>query len=69
VSQRRDIDCPFCHTPLVVIEVHGHLQCDVCHNVVETCCEGAARTLLPSSDPLPLPQPFPAYETASEGLH
>lgn len=32
--------CPRCHTPLRVVNVHGHDQCVVCKSNIRECCEG-----------------------------
>jgi hypothetical protein len=35
--------CPFCNDPMAhPVDVHGHVQCSVCHTNVEPCCQGAA---------------------------
>ncbi|MFK8115346.1 MAG: hypothetical protein AB8B91_24325 [Rubripirellula sp.] len=31
--------CPVCHGR-TLIEIRGKLQCDRCHTICETCCEG-----------------------------
>lgn len=36
----RDGLCPRCQTQMQPVEVHGHVQCSVCHLVIEECCQG-----------------------------
>lgn len=36
--ERSDWICPSCGGHL--IEIHGVLQCERCHTITETCCEG-----------------------------
>ena len=49
----RDGLCPRCQTQMRPIEVHGHVQCAVCHLVIEECCQERFKVvLMPSeSDP------------------
>jgi len=42
-SMQRNIQdglCPRCQTQMQPVEVHGHVQCAVCHLVIEECCQG-----------------------------
>ena len=32
--------CPRCQTTMPPVDVHGHLQCSVCHLVISECCQG-----------------------------
>jgi len=32
--------CPRCQTNLKPVEVHGHVQCSVCHLYINECCQG-----------------------------
>jgi len=32
--------CPRCRTLLPPVEVHGHVQCAVCHLYIDECCQG-----------------------------
>ena len=32
--------CPRCQTNMPPVDVHGHLQCSVCHLVISECCQG-----------------------------
>lgn len=32
--------CPRCHCNLPAVEVHGHIQCQVCHLYISECCNG-----------------------------
>ena len=32
--------CPHCLCSLPPVEVHGHVQCSVCHLVINECCQG-----------------------------
>lgn len=32
--------CPRCQCAMTPIEVHGHLQCEVCKSNVQDCCQG-----------------------------
>ena len=32
--------CSYCNKETELVWVHGHFQCRVCKNVVESCCEG-----------------------------
>jgi len=32
--------CPRCQTSLKPVEVHGHVQCAVCHLYINECCQG-----------------------------
>ena len=32
--------CPRCQTVMPPVDVHGHLQCSVCHLVINECCQG-----------------------------
>lgn len=36
--------CPWCRCHSQRILVAGHLQCENCHQVVESCCEGDSVT-------------------------
>lgn len=41
--QQRTI-CPWCGRPTIVVYVHGEGRCQLCHNVIEPCCEGECAT-------------------------
>ena len=32
--------CPLCNCPTEPIEVHGHIQCQICHGNYSPCCNG-----------------------------
>lgn len=32
--------CLFCGQPVVLVHVHGHYQCPVCHTNALPCCDG-----------------------------
>jgi hypothetical protein len=32
--------CPRCQTQMPPVDVHGHIQCLVCHLVISECCQG-----------------------------
>ena len=32
--------CNRCGSEEVAIYVHGHIQCSVCHQVIDDCCQG-----------------------------
>jgi hypothetical protein len=32
--------CPICNQPYVPVDVHGHVQCSVCKNNIQPCCQG-----------------------------
>ncbi len=32
--------CPRCQTNMPPVDVHGHIQCSVCHLVISECCQG-----------------------------
>lgn len=34
------VACPYCTHVGAPVEVHGHLQCAVCHINIEPCCSG-----------------------------
>ena len=34
--------CPYCASPLSVVQVHGHSQCAACKTNVQPCCDGTA---------------------------
>lgn len=37
-SRKPRVACPVCGGHL--IEIRGKLQCERCHTIIETCCEG-----------------------------
>lgn len=40
--------CPFCNHPTAYpVDVHGHVQCSVCHTNVDPCCGGVVCTTDP----------------------
>lgn len=50
------VECPACHSNVVMVAVGGHVQCPACTTVVESCCEGP----IPSfTRAFPAPTPFP----------
>jgi hypothetical protein len=32
--------CPICNQVYVPVDVHGHIQCSVCKNNIQPCCQG-----------------------------
>lgn len=32
--------CPICHQQTPGIDVHGHVQCHICKNNIQPCCQG-----------------------------
>lgn len=47
--------CPYCRAPLEVVTiVAGHVQCPVCHKVIEECCTGETISMAAETDPMAL---------------
>jgi len=34
------ITCPICHQQTPGVDVHGHVQCHICKNNIQPCCQG-----------------------------
>ncbi len=32
--------CPICHQQTPGVNVHGHVQCHICKNNIQPCCNG-----------------------------
>jgi len=35
--------CPSCGLPLRLLWLHGHGECELCHTVLEECCQGSGQ--------------------------
>jgi hypothetical protein len=52
------ITCPICHQQTPGVNVHGHVQCHICKNNIQPCCQGETcepltiynETVLPTPD-------------------
>lgn len=55
--------CPICNQLYVPVDVHGHVQCSVCKNNIQPCCQGETC----STDFIQSEDQGPEYDSA--GFH
>jgi len=41
IRNNTKVFCPYCCRPVETVEVHGHIQCELCGINIEPCCGGS----------------------------